>query len=486
MKWMRSRYAFAWATSSIIDHFDSSRYLYPGRERRFRGHRFRPETRRGAARGNSIELFGVNRALDGSSTTQVTAAPALADPLTLVKLADGLLAKVITASAAPNVDMIALWPDDVNPTHLLLCNEEGTTAPGFQRAVMATGAVETIVTGTAACDGVRRTPWGTILLSEEAGGGPNGGRVYELVDPLNTTGVTLNRATGVFSGGTGAGNLTARPALGRLSFEGFAVYSNGVVYYGDENRPATGTAGGAFFKYIPTTLRNPTAGPITSLSQSPLGSGSLFGLRVGRRSGFTDFGQGTELGFGQWVPIPPGPDVDLRAQAATLRLTGYYRPEDIDIDLAAQSAGRVRFCSPITGNGGDDQYYGEVICITDGTIAQAAANTAIPEVQLFVAGNPGLAMPDNIAYQPGKGNWIIQEDADTTYLTPHNNDLWSCLPDGADENLLTDGCIRVATLNDLTAEWTGGIFDASGKKFFVSIQHNVSGKGVILQIYGWK
>ena len=46
--------------------------------------------------------------------------------------------------------------------------------------------------------------------------------------------------------------------------------------------------------------------------------------------------------------------------------------------------------------------------------------------------------------------------------------------------------LRIATLNDLTAEWTGGIFDASGTRFFVSVQHNVTGHGVVLEIAGWK
>jgi secreted PhoX family phosphatase len=41
-------------------------------------------------------------------------------------------------------------------------------------------------------------------------------------------------------------------------------------------------------------------------------------------------------------------------------------------------------------------------------------------------------------------------------------------------------------LNDLTAEWTGGIFDADGRHFYVSVQHNISGSGVILDITGWK
>jgi hypothetical protein len=98
---------------------------------------------------------------------------------------------------------------------------------------------------------------GSILFGEEAGGGPAGGRLYELIDPLHTTGVSLDRGTGTFSGGSGAANLTARPALGRLSFEGLAIYPSGVTYFGDENRPAQGVGGGAYFKFIPATLRDP-------------------------------------------------------------------------------------------------------------------------------------------------------------------------------------------------------------------------------------
>jgi secreted PhoX family phosphatase len=97
-----------------------------------------------------------------------------------------------------------------------------------------------------------------------------------------------------------------------------------------------------------------------------------------------------------------------------------------------------------------------------------------------------LNMPDNIEYQPGRGNWIIHEDGDTTFLRPHNNDLWSCLDDRRDDDLQSDGCLRIATLNDLTAEWTGGFFDSTGRHFYVSIQHNKTGFGVVLDITGWR
>jgi secreted PhoX family phosphatase len=438
----------------------------------------------------SNRLFGVTKPLEQSSTTSITQQDALANPLHLVTLAGGLSAKVVTAgSAPPNIDQLALWPDATHPKWLIACNEQGDSDPGLFRVSLQTGEWETIVTGTLDCDPVRATPWGTILFGEEAGGGAGGGAMYELGDPVGTTGVTLDRATGTFSGGIGASNLVARYALGRLSFEGLAMYDNGLVYYGDENRPSQGTAGGAYFKFVPSSALSDGTRHIASLEDSPLASGSIYGLRVGLRSGATDYGQGTETGLGSWVQVCTDEaceGVDLRAQAATLHLTGYYRPEDADVDLAAQAVGQVRWCTNNTGNESDDQSWGETICLTDGLQSQALLNTATPEVQRLVLGRPSLAMPDNIEFQPARGNVILHEDADTTYLTPHNNDLWSCLPDGSDDDLQSDGCARVGTLNDLTAEWTGGIFDASGKHFYVSVQHNISGYGTIADITGWK
>ena len=200
------------------------------------------------------------------------------------------------------------------------------------------------------------------------------------------------------------------------------------MYYGDENRPSTGTAGGAYFKFIPTT---PWAGgTIADLSQSPLTSGAIYGLRLGKRSGNTDYGQGSNTGLGTWVAIPPAADPsvgqNLRAQTASLKLTGYYRPEDLDIDLEALGRGEVRFCGNNTGNEDADRNWGEAVCITDGTVVAATANTAVPELQYLVIGTPELAMMDNMAYQPGRGNWILHEDGAGPDVG-RNNDLWSCL-----------------------------------------------------------
>jgi hypothetical protein len=467
-------------------------------------------------RVQSQGLFGIAAPVATSSTASIDAATANANPLALATLAKGLRARVVTSGvAASNIDMMALWPDDHDPEWLIACNEQGTTQPGLQRIDIHTGAVATILTGTTSCDGVRATPWGTFLFSEEAGGGPSGGRVYELLDPLAVAGVTLDRTTGTFTGGTvasgfpscpsGGGDcyVAVRPFLGRLSYEGFAIYDNGPVYYGGEDRPSSGAIGGAYFKFVPAcattascpaSLEGPT--PADALAQSPLAHGTVYGLRLGRRSGNTDWGQGTNLGMGIWIQMGPADtELDLRALSTTgdTRLSGYHRPEDIDVDLAALEQGQVRWCGNNTGNEATDHLWGETICLTDGSVTDAVANAGStapavpPEVQQFVAGTSDFAMMDNMAYQPGRGNWLVHEDGDGAELpSPKNNDLFDCLADGADHDQQSDGCVRVGTLNDLSAEWTGGIFDDEGKRFFVSIQHNVTGFGVVLEVTGWR
>jgi secreted PhoX family phosphatase len=96
-------------------------------------------------------------------------------------------------------------------------------------------------------------------------------------------------------------------------------------------------------------------------------------------------------------------------------------------------------------------------------------------------------MPDNIDIQPGSGNFVLDEDGEgAIYQEPHNNDVWDCLDDGDDADTLSDGCVRLMSLNDLTAEPTGGFFDGSGKHYYLSIQHNITGHGVILDVSGWR
>ena len=55
-----------------------------------------------------------------------------------------------------------------------------------------------------------------------------------------------------------------------------------------------------------------------------------------------------------------------------------------------------------------------------------------------------------------------------------------------DRDHLADVCTKIGKLNDLNAEWTGGVFDGTRRRFFVSVQHNVTGHGVVLEITGWR
>ena len=134
--------------------------------------------------------------------------------------------------------------------------------------------------------------------------------------------------------------------------------------------------------------------------------------------------------------------------------------------------------------------YGEVMCLTDEPDA-AAASGAIPTVRRFISGNPQFNYFDNVAFQPHTGNLAVTEDGEvevvkedgTTEL--RGNDILLCLPDGDDDDVQSDGCIRIASLRDTASEPTGIIFTGSGESMYVSLQHRATGVGALLKISGF-
>ncbi len=96
-------------------------------------------------------------------------------------------------------------------------------------------------------------------------------------------------------------HLVKRQAVGALSFESFAIRPDGTMICGDELAPANGNAGGGLYKFVPAL---PFAGgaPITVPAESPLASGTIYGLRVAA-SGSSNWGQGAEVGKGAWTPV---------------------------------------------------------------------------------------------------------------------------------------------------------------------------------------
>ncbi|MGB8815037.1 MAG: alkaline phosphatase PhoX [Paracoccaceae bacterium] len=418
----------------------------------------------------SMALFGVAAPLSASAPESAeegyrTPASVAADA---VALADGLTAAFLTRDAANHTDMMTFYPADA-PTHLITCNEgdletlpSGKLTSGVQRISLADGKVETIVRGTSSCDGIRTTAWGTVLFTEEE----DAGGAYELLNPLTTTEVVItDRATGTTSDATA---VVRRMALPTMAWEGIAVLGDGVVYGGDELRPGTANPnadGGAMFKFVPATPY--AGGMITSLDASPYAAGKTYAMQVQCVKDKVQFGQGCETGNAMWIEVDP---TRARAEADAKGATGYYRPEDLHADPMYAGEG-VRFCFTNTGNEGG-RNFAEVMCVVDTaptTIVAAAAEGKVEGMTTvatrFIEGDADFNSMDNLDFQPGSGNLYVIEDHP-------NGDIWACLPDGADRDLKTDGCIKVLSVKDTSAEPTGFVFSADGSTAYVSIQHS--------------
>ncbi len=434
-----------------------------------------------------------------------------ADGTLAVIAAKGLHVSVVSNATYPMSDQIALWPNNVNPTHAFVCVEDffsgnDATRASLQRVDLngnSDSNVEVTVKGISSCDPVRRTAWGSIVVGEESG--PNGG-FYEIMNPMSLSGsdpaVISDRAAGT----SNKPNVVKRTAIGNMSWEGVAILEDGTMYFGDEKRPSNGKPGGAIYKFVPTVPYQSWNGLITNPALSPLASGTNYGMRLGTRSGNTDYGQGSETGRGVWMEIAPASYVDvygninLGLAQRDLGLTGYYRPEDMDRDPIAADQGVVKVCWINTGrmtNGlnsaiENGHLYGEVICMVDEPVIGAPSN-ASPVVKRFVSGDRDMNHFDNIAFQPHRGNVVLLEDgevevraADGNLVALRGNDVWACLPNGGDRDVMTDGCVRILSLADTSAEPTGLIFDARGDTAYLNIQHRAGGKGAMLKVTGFK
>ena len=254
-------------------------------------------------------------------------------------------------------------------------------------------------------------------------------------------------------------------------------------------------------------------------AQSPLASGTVYGLRVAA-SKSTNWGQGAETGVGAWVlvnlqglnVVDQNLNIILRNAQVLQRFTGYYRPEDMDIDPIAAEDGVLRACWANTGRKShndssvveDSGVESEIMCITENPPSvndPTPLTGTIPTVERFVTGSEERAMYDNVAFQPHTRNLVVLEDGPVQSVTSNNppmtelrgNDLWMCLPDGKDDDALTDGCVRFASVRDTSAEPTGFIFFGSGEEALVSIQHRsvndalgAGNHGALIKISGFK
>ena len=114
-------------------------------------------------------------------------------------------------------------------------------------------------------------------------------------------------------------------------------------------------------------------------------------------------------------------NIILRNAQLLQKFTGYYRPEDMDIDPIAAERGVFRACWANTGrkshndsslveNSGVES---EVMCLTENpptTFDPTPVTGTIPVVERFITGSEERAMYDNVAFQPHTGNLVVLED----------------------------------------------------------------------------
>jgi len=394
-----------------------------------------------------------------------------------ILLAKGLKVEFLTRNAANLTDMLAFFPLN-NPTHLISCvegsrsiidtNANGSDKlnPSIQRINLKNGEVTTVLRGLNRCDGIRTTPWGTILATEES----NDGGAYELINPLLSTELTIvarQDSNFIDINGNAVNNEIAyRAALPTMAWEGLTVLESGVVIGGDELRPGTNIAdsdGGSIFKFVPSSPRA-IGQAVTRLTDSPLVSGNVFAMQVSCVNRRQQIGQGCEVGNAAWLPVNAA---TARADANNNNATGYYRPEDLHLDANfsdSSNADAIRFCWANTGNRGASNF-GEVMCGIDSAPLTAEIDQRTVAVNRLIEGDTDLNAPDNLAFQPNTGILYVIED------NP-NGDVHACLPDGTDRNIKSDGCVKVLSVVDSSAEPSGFLFTDNGDTAYVSIQHS--------------
>jgi len=289
--------------------------------------------------------------------------------------------------------------------------------------------------GYNALDGIRWSPWGSIVFAEET----TGGRLLEieLNDDLKT-----------------AKAIHDRPAVGRLAHEGIDFDADGNVYVVDEHRgrsvgcDGVVPCGGGVYKFVPQTYGD-------------LSTGSLYVLKVTGPDG---------TGQGEWVgPIDAE---NARIAGTTAGGQSYQRPEDLEvIDGVLYVA--------ITEGPRDENniefYEGRVISVD--LDSMQVNNFVKPDVNVAVEiGKPGDAgfqtgfdSVDNLAEAPN-GDLVMIEDnkpSDIWFASTETNTF------GASKHVKL-----FASLTDPGAEGTGIYFSPlDPKTLYVNIQHSEADDG---------
>jgi secreted PhoX family phosphatase len=289
-----------------------------------------------------------------------------------------------------------------------------------------------------ALDGIRWTPWGTILFAEETAGG----RLFEL---------TLDKNDLM------SGTVEIYPNMGLMAHEGIEVDNNGSIYLVDEYRGQSvgcgvknntiKACGGGIYKFIPHQY-------------GKLEYGDLYMLKVTGEDG---------VGQAQWVgPIDAS---NIRLSGAAFGGTSYQRPEDLEL---IDDVLYVAITEGSQNESGEQKYDGRVLALdltlmTVSNFVKAGLNAPIeighPGDEHFQS---GLDNPDNLAESPD-GKLIIIEDNNPS-------DIWFASSDNNNDGT-ADNVWLFASLTDPEGEGSGIYFGKNPKVMFVNVQHSKADDG---------
>ncbi|WP_353509115.1 alkaline phosphatase PhoX [Intrasporangium sp.] len=267
-------------------------------------------------------------------------------------------------------------------------------------------------------DGLRWTPWGTLLFAEES----DSGRLFEaFLDPKDPTVVT---------------RVEERREVGILRHEGIEALGDGTVYVIDELN------GGSIFKFVPT-------------KRGDLSDGQLYALKL---TGLTDAEQKwssstyqQKVGAFEWVALDMDTVVvDADEAANDVAATEFGRPEDVEV------IGSTLYVA----NTSEDRVV--AIDLTKNELTSFVEKGVNVPVENSGAGVTGFNNPDNLAQGPDGRLWIVEDN----YLS----DVWVAGLD-TDRDGAADSVEQFASLVDTGAEISGIYFGKDPKTLFLNIQH---------------
>ena len=366
------------------------------------------------------------------------------------KLPEGFTQRMVSGEEALNI-----YDGGRNDWHdMNTVNETGPQAGRFMyrthevRGVPEGGAVSVVDLKTGetkllaqdiswtALDGIRWTPWGSIVVAEET----YGGRFFEIkLDPNDRM-----KAVEVID----------RPAVGRLAHEGIDIDKDGNIYVVDEHRGRSQgceghvPCGGGVYKFVPDTYGD-------------LSNGSLYALKVTGPDG---------TGQGEWVgPIDAS---HARESGTDFGAQSYQRPEDLEI------IGDTLYVAVTEGprdEKGKEHYEGRVLSIDLANMQ--VKNFVKPDVNVAVEiGKPGqegfqtgFDSIDNLAETPDGRLMMIEDNSPS--------DIWVASKKtnkfGAAKKVELFG-----SLTDAKAEGTGIYFSPlDADTLYVNVQHATNADG---------